>query len=317
MIREAFANPKWWLDSQLELETEPDDSPRQVLRGNSQGGLLKPEILQPAAMPDNQDGEWITSEMMHIVGLHEVSQAQVPGRVEAAKAIEMLKESDANRQSNLLDTIKTSISEGWWQLLMLTKQYVPEEQIVQTYSREGLPEVKRFKSENIKPAMRVNVTMTTGLARSRAARSDQLLNMWDRKIIQDPEVIAELLEVPIPTLVSHKAFDIRLARNENLQMSDDKKPVPVKPNSWDDHQIHIREHNNFRKTQEYLLSSDETKKIFEFHVTMHEDQQVDQLAKLAQKQAILQAAAAGPSTPTPEQTAPNADSPPQPASAAA
>jgi hypothetical protein len=61
---------------------------------NSQAGGLKPEIIQAAAMADNNEGEWIGQEMMNIVGLHEVSQGQVPGRVEAAKAIAELKDSD-------------------------------------------------------------------------------------------------------------------------------------------------------------------------------------------------------------------------------
>jgi hypothetical protein len=297
MIREAFANPKWFIPTDLELEADPDDSPNQILRGNSMGGTLEPKIIQPGVFPDNQDGEWITNEMMHIVGLHEVSQAQVPGRVEAAKAIELLKESDANRQSTLLDTVRTAISEGFWQTLMLTKQYVPDEVIIQTYSREGMAEVKRFKTEEIKPAMRVIVTSQNGLARSRAARSEQLLRLWDSKIIQDPETMAELLEVPVPTLVSHRAF-------ENLEMAGG---TAITPNSWDDHQIHLREHNNYRKTSEYLLLEADRKQKFEYHCQTHEQMQTDQLLKLAQKQQILAMAQQPPSV-DPAQTAPNEQS---------
>ena len=291
MNREAFSNPKWWIPAELELEEQPDDSPRQILRGHSQGGALKPEIIQPSGMLDNNDGAWIVEEMMHVVGLHEVSQAQVPGRVEAAKAIEMLKEADAGRQSELLRTIKMTISEGFWQCLMLAKQYVTEEQILQTYSREGMPEVKRFKSENIKPGIRIQVTMGTGLARSRAARQDQLMLMWENQIIQDPEVMAELLEVPVPTFVSGKVFDIRLARSENYEM---QQGTAITPNSWDDHEIHLREHNNYRKTQEFLLLPTETKQMFEYHCQSHETLQTDQLVKMARKQAAMQMALQSP-----------------------
>jgi hypothetical protein len=48
------------------------------------------------------------------VGQHEVSQAQVPGRVEAAKAIEMLRDSDANALSVLRDSIRDANSKGWY-----------------------------------------------------------------------------------------------------------------------------------------------------------------------------------------------------------
>lgn len=299
MNRDLMANGKWWIPTELEMEQDPNNSPGQILRGNSQQGSLKPELIQGLPFPDNHDGSWLVDEMQHVVGLHEVSQGQVPGRVEAAKAIELLKEADVSRQSTLLDTIKTAISEGYWQTLMLAKQFVKEEQIIQTYSREGVPEVRRFKADRIAPGMRVQVTMTTGLARSRAARQDQLLTYWDKGIIQDPEMMAELLEVPVPTFVSDNAHDIRLGRNENYQMAhgnkDSEDGLAITPNSWDNHEIHLREHNNFRKTQEFHQLPIEVQKKFEYHCTQHEKFQIDQLRKLAlMRQMTAAASGAGP-----------------------
>lgn len=290
LVRQAFSNPKWWIPDELNMESMPDDSPNQVLKGNSQNGMLEPKLLQPSMMPPNDQGQWISKEMMDVVGLHEVSNAQVPGRVEAAKAIELLKESDDGRLSELLRTIKSSISEGFWQFLMLAKQYMTAEQIVTTYSREGMPEVKRFMKESLKPGMKVKVTMGTGLARSRAARTDQLMTMWDNGIIQDRELMAELLEVPVSSISPSNAFDVRLARNENLTMEDN---VAIVPNSWDNHDIHRREHNNFRKTQEYLALSTGTKQKFEFHCQMHDQLQIQQLGKQLQIQQLSMAVAQG------------------------
>jgi hypothetical protein len=295
-IRETFANPKWWVPSELELEAPPDDSPWQVLTGNSQNGQLEPKLIQPTTFPGNDDGVWLGEEMMNIVGLHEVSQGQVPGRVEAAKAIELLKESDESRLACLLQTIKTALSDGGWQWLMLAKQFVKEEQIVASYSREGVPEVHRFKSETVKEEMRVQITMGTGLAYSRAARQDLLMQMWMNQVIRDPEVMAELMDVPLPNFISEKAFDIRLARNENLDLA---QGTAIVPNSWDDHMIHLREHNNYRKTHEFLMLDSKTKTKFEFHCTTHEALQLEQV----QKQAALMAAAQGaqPGQPAPGQ----------------
>lgn len=289
-IREAFANPKWWIPQELELETQPDDSPRQILTGNSNQGMLKPEIIQPTGMPDNGDGEWIVQELMNIVGQHEVSQAQVPGRVEAAKAIALLKESDTTRLSELNRTMKASIGEGMYQVLMLAKQFVPSGTIVQTYSPEGLPEVKRFKKDAIKPGMRIRITMGTGLASSRAARQDQLMLLWQNGVIKDPETMARLMDVPLPTFIEARAYDIKLARNENLDIAAGN---PIKPNSWDEHELHLREHNSFRKTAEYLLLDNETKQMFEFHCSQHDELFIQQAGKQIMKaQMAMQAAQA-------------------------
>ncbi len=295
--RQNFANPKWWIPDELEMQVDPDDSHGQILRGNSGGGQLAPQLIEPSSLPDNGDGDWLRQEMMDVAGLHEVSQGSVPGRVEAAKAIELLKESDTSRLAELERTIKRATSNGFWQSLMLCKQFAPEEQIVQTYSREGLPEVQRFKAENITPGMRVQVTMGTGLARSRAARQDQALLMWNDRIIQDPEVMADLMEIPVGTIAPQRAFDVKLARNENLVMiggeSDDGPGTPVAPNSWDAHDIHLREHNNYRKTSEFLAQPEPVKTKFEAHCQMHEDLQLAELQKEAEKQALVQAALAG------------------------
>ncbi len=290
MIREAHSNPKWWIPSELELESMPDDSPRQILTGQSQGGNLEPKIITPSHMADNNEGAWITEELMHIVGQHEVSQAQVPGRVEAAKAISLLKESDVSRLSELNRTVKRAISQGGWQLLQLAAQYVPDDTIVQTYSREGMPEVKRWRKEAAAPGVQVRVTMGTGLANSRAARQDQLLLLWQNGIIQDPELMARLMDVPIPTFVASNAYDIRLARNENMEMAED---TAIKPNSWDNHELHLREHNNYRKTHEYLLLSNDCKQKFEFHCQMHDQLSIAAMAKQRQKMQLAQEIAQG------------------------
>jgi hypothetical protein len=285
MAREAFVNYKWWIDTDIDMESLPDDSPRQILRGSGGPAGKQPVILVPPPLPDNGDGAWLEEQMMHIVGLHEVSQAQVPGRVEAAKAIEMLKEADADRLAVMLDMIAASISEGGLHQLMLAKQFVKEDVIVATYSREGVPEVKRFKAGDIKDSVSVNVTMGTGLARSRAARQDQLMNLWQNQIITDPALMAELMEVPFPSFADPRARDKRLAMNENYVLASGQA---VTPNSWDNHAIHLDEHNDYRKTQEFLALPVGAKQRFEAHCQLHEQMQESQIAKQAQLQAALQ-----------------------------
>jgi hypothetical protein len=138
-------------------------------------------------------------QMMHVVSVHEVSQGQVPGRVEAAKAIELLQSSDKGRYKHLLDTIDQSISIGWWQSLMLARQFETPEKMVMTYSREGVPMVKRWRKGAADPGTRIRVVRMGGLGRTRAERQDSLLLLWQNHVITDPDVMAELMEVPIPS----------------------------------------------------------------------------------------------------------------------
>ena len=296
-VREAFASPKWWIPDEMDLESDPDDSPRQILKGNSNGGQLEPKLIQPMMMPPNDAGAWIANEMMNIVGQHEVQQAQVPGRVEAAQAIEMLLEQDNGRLAELRRTIKSSISNGYYQCLRLVQQYGKDENVFTAYSAEGFPEVKRMMRAQIDPAMKIRVTESTGLATSRAARVDQLMTMWQTGIIQDRGVMAEMLDIPVSSVNPDNLFDIRLARNENLKMA---SGVAILPNSWDNHDIHRREHNNYRKTSEYASLETDTKQKFEMHSQLHDELQIQQLGKQLQIQSMAAAVAQGQGFQTPQ-----------------
>jgi hypothetical protein len=249
-VRENFANGKWWIPNELQMEQMPNDSRNQILRGD--GGMtgLAPQILSPPPWPADDDGAMIEQQMMNVFGLHEVSQAQVPGRVEAAKAIETLKEADADRTATLRQTMQDSAAIGGYMTLRLAQQFAPDEVLVMAYSREGLQEVKQFRAADLKPGFGVNTSWTTGLARSRTAKQDLLMRMWDSQAITDPSRLADLLEVPTPTLLSSDALDVRLAKNENIVMAQNQAVVP---NSWDNHAIHIQEHNDYRKTHEFRL----------------------------------------------------------------
>lgn len=309
MTRQAFASAKWWIPSEIELEKDPDDSPNQILRGTGPQGM-EPKILQPAVFASGDEGDWIKGEMMDVVGQHEVSQGQVPGRVEAAKAIELLRESDTSRLAYLGRTMQASISEGFWQLLSLTRQYVPGEQIVQTYTRDGMPQVHKFKAEqSFKPGQRVRVTMGTSLASTRASRMEEGTKLWEMGLIRDPEQFSQFVELPTEQFTPAIAHDVRLARNENLTLTEEQA---VTPNSWDNHAIHIREHNNFRKTQEYLTASNEVKRRFEHHVQEHKRLEIETIKDEVEKQQLIAMAQAPPQgAATPQQEGPPQGEAPQ------
>lgn len=292
MIRKAFANPKWWIDDEIELKEMPNSKPNQILRGHSTTGL-KPEIIMPTVIPALEGmGDWLVEEMMNVAGQHEVSQGQVPGRVEAAKAIELLRESDTSRLSVLTNSIQSALAVGFWQELMLAKQFVPNEVICRSYSREGLPQVHRWRKDMVDPGMKLRITMGTGLASTRSSRIQEATELWQQGIIRDPVQIAEMIELPLPSFNPELAMDRQLADNENLQMING---TVVDAHSWDNHAEHIKRHNSFRKTQEYLTSDEETQKKFEYHVQQHKQLQVRELQEqVAIQQLMMQATGQAP-----------------------
>lgn len=58
-------------------------------------------------------------------------------------------------------------------------------------------------------------------------------------------------------------------------------PLLIPVNDWDDHAVHIEEHNAFRRTQEFEALPDEIKTLFQSHVSQHQSaQQQDQLMQM-------------------------------------
>lgn len=306
-IREAFANPKWFIATELDMEEDPNDSPRQILRGNATMAGLKPELIMPVTMPPSDDGDWIQEEMMDVAGIHEVSQGQVPGRVESAKAINELQAPDNSRLRELRRTIRKSLTLGGWMELRLAQQYGAGKIVFQAYSREGLPETQQLMTARLNPGMRIRVTMGNGLAASRQARVDQLMTMWAQGIIQDREVMAELLDLPISSVSPDNMYDIKLARNENFEMANSGHFITA--NSWDNHDIHRREHNNFRKSIDFKMLATEVKNYFEAHCEMHDQLQIQQLGKMLQIQSMASAVAQGAGFQQPQAPGPLAGTP--------
>lgn len=291
MIQGNFSQPKWWVPEELQMQTMPDNSPNQVLRGHAGNANLRPEIIAPVGSPDSSRMlDIFEQQMMHVVSVHEVSQGQVPGRVEAAKAIELLKSSDEGRYKHLLDTIDASISQGGWQILMMAREFETPEKQVLTFGKDYTPIVKHWRAEAVHPGTQVRAVRMSGLGRTRAQRNDSLMTMWSAKIITDPDVMADLMDLPIPSFTNPRADDQRLARAENIEMADG---TPVRPNSWDNHAIHLREHNNYRKTQEYRALGPNQKAMFEWHCQGHENLQIIQAQKLARLIAAQQPQLAG------------------------
>lgn len=287
MMNDFFAAPKWWVPEELQLQAMPDSSPHQVLRGNAGPANMKPEILSPTAVPDNSRLlDIFEQQMMHVVSVHEVSQGQVPGRVEAAKAIELLKSSDEGMYKHLLDTIDAAISIGGWQILMMAREFETPQKQVLTMGKDMMPIVKHWRAEAVQPGLQVRTVRMSGLGRTRAQRNDTLMNLWTNHVITDPDVMAELMDTPIPSFTNPRANDMRLARSENIEMA---SGIPVKPNSWDNHAIHLRELNEFRKTQEYRALEPMSKSIMEWHAQGHEQLQLVEAAKVARLMAASQA----------------------------
>jgi hypothetical protein len=297
-----LANGKWFIPFSLELEADPDASPRQVLRASGGPPDAAPQFIEIQALP-----AWVANEAgrikdfaQDIAGQHEVSQGGVPGRVEAAQAIQLLQETDDEVLKDTIHSLEEALAEGHYQCAQLLRQFGSPDQMLKTYDRDGLVEIHEFKAKDIPEgdALQVTTQTTTGLPQSIAGRWDRVLNLWQYKVIENPKQVLELLNLaPESPDLLPEIEDKKQAYRENKLMAGvlDGQHRPVEPKAWNNHLVHIEEHRRYMNTEEYMGLPPETQQYIQFHYEQHQELQMGEV----QKEAQLQMAAQGQPPPPP------------------
>jgi len=297
-----LANGKWFIPHSLELEADPDASPRQVLRASGGPPDAAPQFIEIQALPAWVGGESarITQFAQDMAGQHEVSRGGVPGRVEAAQAIQLLQETDDEVLKDTIHSMEEALSEGFWQMANLLRQFGEPKQILKAYDPSGSVEIYSFMRDDMPSGddLRVVTQTTTGLPQSIAGRWDRVLNLWQYKILEDPKQVLELLNLaPESPDLLPEAQDKAQAYRENKLMSGvlDGNPRPIEAYQWNNHAIHMVEHRRYMNSDEYATLSPDIQRYFEFHLEQHEQMNIVE----AQKSAEVQMAAQGQPPPPP------------------
>lgn len=295
IMNRNLSQGKWVIPMGLELESLPNAEPGQILEviGGPQGAI--PELIQVNSLPD-----WVSNEverykaaMQDIAGQHEVSNAGVPGRVEAAQAIQLLQEQDDSVLRETIDSIEEAVADGFMMSLQLFKQY-GKSMDIRVYDKDGNFDKKFFKTDAVDVNQRVTVQTTSGLPQTVAGKWDRVLNLWQYKVLTDPNRVLELLDIAgdAPDLVPQLA-DKKKAWSENIKMRG-SGVVVIKPKKWEDHQVHIDEHKKFMKSPEFDELDEITQKTYEYHLKLHEDWRAVVLQEEAMLMQLMQGGGAPP-----------------------
>lgn len=307
----VLMNGKWWLDGQLELEEEPDGSPRQVLRGTSNVPGIKPEFIQPNGYPAwaGERPDYYKQAMQDIAGQHEVSNGGTPGRVESGQAIQLLQESDDAVIRDAIDSNEEAIARGFWQSAALYKQYGDPVKLIQAYDENGAIEVRQMYKDKIDLATRIRVQTTTALPTSLAGKSDRVLN-WLQYGVVTPEDARELLDLSSenPSLLPYLRDKLN-AIQENVKMKSGDDVIPV---LWDDHDVHLDQHYKEMKTEEFRNMEPQAQEAFIQHIDLHKELKKQVLSEEAEYQMIMQGAMQGQPEGGAQDTAPPAGAEPPP-----
>lgn len=233
------------------------------------GGTPTWEIPSNSWMQQHEQGmQRSDAEMGERSGQNDATQGNTPASMPAA-AILALQEADATKLAISSTLLAGAIAEVGWHQLMLIKQFWTEDRLVRTWSEEGDLEAERFSGADVENVLDVHVSAESTVPRSKSARAQMAMELQQQGFFPDPRLFLRTLDMPgIEFLVEHLNVDAKQAQRENTRLRDG---IICEVHDFDNHTVHITEHNNFRKTQEYEALDDQTKSVFDAHVAAHNE----------------------------------------------
>ena len=295
----------------------------------AKGKGLTPRGANMVALPDDTHGEWIEytpvyghkPEHMDLKGLpqtyplimehtygaiedlfsqHEVTRGTNRSDIRSGEMVSLLREQDAHGNIPAHAVFEESLESTMSRVLKRIQAGYKDERMLKIVGREGEFEIFAFKGADLRGNTDVLVKKQSSLPESRAARSAQVMERFEKGLYGDPmdpevrrHVMNMLDDAVVKDIYSTTRLDEAYARYENMFLSSGQADPKSLINSYDNHALHILEHNNYEKSMEHQkLKLDDPDKfnyieqLFLAHKIVHQEflsqQQAEMLATQTQ-----------------------------------
>ena len=281
----SIITSKWTNEIGLIIETRP--------------GLPDPRPFPVQELPNYlwQELQQLTVDIEDITGQHQVTRGQAPGQgVTAATAINALQEKDDAFRSPAYRSIEKGFRDLGRDIIQLAIQYWDVPRMVKVVGTDSAFDVLVLRGADLSNSTDLRMEAGSALPTSKAAKQAFIMDLMAQGFVP-PEEGLKLMEMGGTNAVVDKMrIDERQAQRENIKLKnltpeeiamfqedwmaqqnigqetdEPLMPPPVIPvNTWDNHEVHIKVHNDFRKSQAYEQLPSEIKTLFQQHVLMHE-----------------------------------------------
>ena len=273
-----------WAD-QVDILT---DRPGQPIVGRLERGA--PQYLKAPGLPSGIADliQMLKLEIDNLMGVHDVSRGQAPANIESGYGISILAEQDSSPVGRLVKEMARVWSGVAEMVVKLHEAEVKEKRT--TTIHEGTGPVRReWKGSDIMGQTKMIVPEDAIMPKSRAAQQQWAGEALQMGLISpdDPLAVmrfAKLADMPDKRgIIAATLPDVDKAIRENEMVVMDEVPMP---RSFDDHAIHIEVHNEFRKSLQYDLMTDQQREDIDNHIKTHEKYAMEALGQQRVGQAM-------------------------------
>lgn len=281
--RNLMGNPMWLIPKQAQITKPIVNRPGARIEFNYMPNVPEPK---PVEMPDlpSYIPELINILKEHVLeigGQGETSQGRVPPGARSGVAIAYLQEEDDTRLGVTVQAFEETMERvANITLTNIAEKYTVPRQ-VQIYKRRGDVEVIDFVGTQLAGVAGVVCQAGSALPRSKAAKQQYILDLWDRKLEQDPRKVRQMLELSEGE-PDEWEVDLDQAERENHEMMNGNEQLVLE---WYNHPAHHYVHRNYMKSADFASKPDEIKEIFYDHDAEHTHYEEIQAQEVAAMQA--------------------------------
>ena len=278
------------------LTVTPDDTHGEIIYYNPVMGH-KPEIMTLKGLPNSitMSLQTIQDSMDNLFSQHEVSRGTNKSDIRSGEMVALLQEQDSHGKIPSHMVFEESLEAVFGRVLKRIQAGYTDERMIKTIGRDSQWDITAFKGADLNNNTDVHVKTQSSLPDSRIARNNLVLKKAEMGLygnIQDPNIRRQIMNMLDDAVVDNLYEDTRLdeanARKENQDLSGEHGDQLL-INSYDNHGVHLQEHNHYRKSMEYqkVKMSNPTKfAMIEKNFTLHQQQHQGFIE--AQRQAMIE-----------------------------
>jgi len=210
---------------------------------------------------------YIKDDMMEISGLRETSMGRPPKGMRSGVAIAQLIDLDDSTLGPMRNYFKFRLEEVGNIAVSVMRNHYTEKRMIRLVGDTKIDYIKDFLGSDMAKGENVYCMVGTGLPTNMIAREEVLRGRFKDQIITKEEV-RQSLEMNKDEMFSKERLDERIANIENGDMA---RGVIHTVEAWQNHLIHIIQHNQYRNTTGYKELPDIVKQVFDLHCEAHDE----------------------------------------------
>lgn len=283
--RNLMANPPWVEFRQNRIEGEIQNKPGMRLLIDYMPNVPEPHPIEMPDMPQYVKDlpEILKQHVLEISGQGETSQGRVPAGARSGVAIAYLQEEDDTKLGPTVQEYEEMIERMAGHILWTIAQKYDAPRTITIYKRHSEPEVFDFIGTMLTGVQGVQVQAGSALPRSKAAKQQYILDLWDRKLEQDPRKVREMLELDSGD-ADEWELAMEQAEREHLRLMKGEQ-VPVL--EWYNHPAHHYVHRRFMISADFEQLDAPIQQVFLAHDQEHSNMEATQQQKQMVQQHLM------------------------------